>query len=118
MRHRDRLHRPGQAVDVVEVHARGQQRRAGTDQGGTGRQYGDQRAALHDAGEPGEEADLGRVAVPGDPTGRPPLRSPLVTTDAVLFRLLEPSATDVRVLGSWDGWSEPGVLAAQVEPAI
>jgi serine protease AprX len=53
-----------------------------------------------------------------DPAGRPPVRSPLVTTDAVLFRLLEPSAADVRVLGSWDSWSEPGVLAAQVEPAI
>lgn len=44
--------------------------------------------------------------------------SPLLTTDPVVFRPLGPSATDVRVLGSWDGWSEPGVSAAQVEPTI
>src|SRR6266545_3551230 len=44
---------------------------AGADQGRPGQQRGDQRPALHHPGQPGEEADLGRVAEAGDPPGRP-----------------------------------------------
>jgi serine protease AprX len=44
--------------------------------------------------------------------------SPAIDRDAVVFRLLDPNAQSVRVLGSWDGWTIPGVPAIQIERGV
>jgi serine protease AprX len=45
-------------------------------------------------------------------------RSPRRTDAGWAFRLLDPHAAEVRVVGGWDGWAEPGLAAAQVEPGV
>jgi serine protease AprX len=43
---------------------------------------------------------------------------PRVTPDGVAFVLHDHQAKRVQVLGSWDGWRAPGLLAAAVEPGV
>jgi hypothetical protein len=43
-------------------------------------------------------------------------RSPVVSPGRVLFRLHAAGAQAVRVLGSWDGWKQPGISLEQVAP--
>jgi serine protease AprX len=45
-------------------------------------------------------------------------RSPRPTDGGWAFRLLDPAAGEVRVVGSWDNWAEPGLAAVQVEPGV
>ena len=44
--------------------------------------------------------------------------SPVIGADGVLFRLHTPEARDVRVLGSWDGWKQPGLALSQAAPGV
>lgn len=46
---------------------------------------------------------------------RRPLASPQRTRDGVRFMLHDHTARTVQVLGSWDGWQEPGLRAVEVE---
>lgn len=43
-------------------------------------------------------------------------QSPLVSINEVVFRVHDPVAKEVRLLGSWDGWHREGALARQVAP--
>ncbi|HEU5101592.1 MAG TPA: S8 family serine peptidase [Roseiflexaceae bacterium] len=43
---------------------------------------------------------------------------PRIAADGVAFVLHEHDARSVQVLGSWDGWRAPGLLAEAVEPGI
>jgi len=43
-------------------------------------------------------------------------RSPVVSAGAVLFRLHANDVQAVRVLGSWDGWKQPGISLEPVAP--
>lgn len=45
-------------------------------------------------------------------------RTPLVADESVRFLLHEHAAREVHVVGSWDGWSEPGLPAQEVEPGL
>lgn len=44
--------------------------------------------------------------------------SPHITTDGVSFSLHDHWAQEVQVLGSWDGWQAPGLVAKQVENGV
>jgi serine protease AprX len=43
---------------------------------------------------------------------------PRIAADGVAFVLHDHDARSVRVLGSWDGWRAPGLLAEAVEPGV
>lgn len=43
---------------------------------------------------------------------------PVVDEVGVTFWLHDHHATQVRVVGSWDGWQTPGLLAAEAEPGV
>ncbi len=43
-------------------------------------------------------------------------RSPVVSGGQVVFRLHAAGAHEVRVLGSWDGWKQPGLSLEQAAP--
>jgi serine protease AprX len=45
-------------------------------------------------------------------------RTPVVADAAVRFLLHEHAAREVHVVGSWDGWTEPGLAAREVEPGL
>ena len=45
-------------------------------------------------------------------------RSPVVCPEGVTFRLNSTSARDVRVVGSWDGWQQPGLEMKHVVPGV
>jgi len=44
--------------------------------------------------------------------------SPHVTADTVTYLLHDHHAKQVQLLGSWDVWSSPGLMAIEVEPGI
>lgn len=44
--------------------------------------------------------------------------SPRITDSLVEFLLHDHDARAVRVVGSWDGWSEPGLQAHELEPGL
>jgi len=46
------------------------------------------------------------------------LEAPQVGADGVAFVLHDHVARQVQVLGSWDGWRAPGLLAEAVEPGV
>jgi serine protease AprX len=48
--------------------------------------------------------------------GRP--MSPEVTSSGITYLLHDHQAQQVQILGSWDGWRAPGLVAASVEPGI
>jgi hypothetical protein len=41
--------------------------------------------------------------------------TPLVSSDGVVFSVHDHGASVVQVLGSWDGWSQPGLAVKQIE---
>ena len=45
-------------------------------------------------------------------------RVPQVTPDGILYALDYDDATQVELLGSWDGWQPPGLLATETEPGL
>ena len=45
-------------------------------------------------------------------------QSPNITPEGVIFLLHDHQARAVRVLGSWNGWAGPGVVATAVEPGV
>jgi serine protease AprX len=45
-------------------------------------------------------------------------RSPQVTPDGILFALDEDDAGQVELLGSWNGWQTPGLLATETQPGL
>lgn len=45
-------------------------------------------------------------------------RTPVVAGASIRFLLHEHAAREVHVVGSWDGWSEPGLAAREVEPGL
>jgi serine protease AprX len=45
-------------------------------------------------------------------------QSPLITSEGIIFLLHDHQARAVRVLGSWNGWAGPGVVATAVEPGV
>ncbi len=45
-------------------------------------------------------------------------RSPMITPDGIIFLLHDHRARAVRVLGSWDGWAGPGLVAEEVERGV
>ena len=45
-------------------------------------------------------------------------RVPQVTPDGILYALDEDNASQVELLGSWDGWRAPGLLATATEPGL
>jgi serine protease AprX len=42
--------------------------------------------------------------------------SPRLSPEGITFSLHEHAASSVQVLGSWDGWRAPGIVATSVEP--
>jgi hypothetical protein len=51
------------------------------------------------------------------PLARRPV-SPRLTPQGILYILHEHNAERVQVLGSWNAWSLPGLVAVEVEPGI
>ena len=45
-------------------------------------------------------------------------QSPNITPEGVTFLLHDHQVRTLRVLGSWDGWAGPGVVATAVEPGV
>jgi serine protease AprX len=45
-------------------------------------------------------------------------RVPLVTADGILYALDDDEAGQVELLGSWNGWQSPGLVATQTEPGL
>ncbi len=45
-------------------------------------------------------------------------QSPLITPAGIIFLLHDHRARAVRVLGSWNGWAGPGVVAEAIEPGV
>jgi 1,4-alpha-glucan branching enzyme len=44
--------------------------------------------------------------------------SPCIEGDVVRFLLHDHDASEVCVVGSWDGWTQPGLRARAVEPGL
>jgi serine protease AprX len=68
----------------------------------------------HGAIQGGQAVALAAASCAGWPLGQ--ARSPVISAGEVLFRLHAAGAQDVRVLGSWDGWKQPGISLAQAAP--
>ena len=45
-------------------------------------------------------------------------RVPLITADGILYALDDDDAAQVELLGSWNEWQSPGLVATQTEPGL
>jgi serine protease AprX len=70
----------------------------------------------HGAIQGGQAVSLALASALGQPI--PEARSPVVCPEGVTFRLHSTSARDVRVVGSWDGWQQPGLQMMPVLPGL
>ena len=68
----------------------------------------------HGAIQGGQAVALAAASCAGWPLAQ--AHSPVVSMGEVLFRLNAAGAQEVRVLGSWDGWAQPGLSLEQVAP--
>jgi serine protease AprX len=70
----------------------------------------------HGAVQGGQAVSLALASALGQ--ANPEARSPVVCPEGVTFRLHTTSARDVRVVGNWDGWQQPGLQMTQVIPGL
>ncbi len=54
----------------------------------------------------------------GNGSGRELSRSPAITAEGIRFTLNDRTAEKVQVLGSWNGWAGPGLLATEARPGM
>jgi serine protease AprX len=46
------------------------------------------------------------------------IQSPAITPEGIIFLLHDHRVRTVRVLGSWNGWAGPGLVATAIEPGV